>query len=168
MGRLRIILNLVILAIGALIAWHEYHHPPAKPKPSSPTSPPPTAPPPRPEPEETSATRSAPAAPAEAPATADLPREGTGATGAAGETVSAAERAAAERISELTEVPAVPDNAVPGDGSRECPEAYPIKGNATSRIYHEPGRPSYDRTIPEYCFATVGAAEAAGFRAPRH
>jgi hypothetical protein len=45
-----------------------------------------------------------------------------------------------------------------------CPEAFAIKGNASSRIYHLPGEPSYARTIPELCFATEDDARAAGFR----
>ena len=63
--------------------------------------------------------------------------------------------------------PTLPAGAVRGEGSNTCPEAYPIKGNAGSMIYHLPGQPSYDRTVPEFCFATIEEAEAAGFRAPR-
>ncbi len=48
--------------------------------------------------------------------------------------------------------------------ARDCPEDYPIKGNATSRIYHQPGESSYDATIPEMCFATAEIAESMGFR----
>jgi hypothetical protein len=62
---------------------------------------------------------------------------------------------------------AVPAGAVAGDGTATCPPAYPIKGNASSRIYHEPGQSSYGPTIAEYCFASAGAAEAAGFRQSR-
>ena len=58
-------------------------------------------------------------------------------------------------------------NALPGDGTTDCPESHPIKGNASSMIYHEPGRASYARTIPEYCFATAEDAEAAGYRPPQ-
>jgi hypothetical protein len=53
--------------------------------------------------------------------------------------------------------------ALPGDGTRDCPSTYPIKGNATSMLYHEPGTPTYMATIAEYCFSSVGAARAAGF-----
>ncbi len=60
-----------------------------------------------------------------------------------------------------------PAGAVPGDGSPDCPAAYPIKGNAQSLIYHEPDGGSYDRTIPEFCFASAEAAEAAGYRAAK-
>jgi hypothetical protein len=47
---------------------------------------------------------------------------------------------------------------------RECPEEYPIKGNASSRIYHKPGESSYDATIPEICFASDEVADSMGFR----
>lgn len=61
----------------------------------------------------------------------------------------------------------MPAGAVAGDGTADCPADHPIKGNASSRIYHEPGRSSYARTIPEFCFATPEDAEAAGYRAPQ-
>jgi NAD(P) transhydrogenase subunit alpha len=60
-----------------------------------------------------------------------------------------------------------PPGAVQGDGSSDCPEGYPIKGNASSRIYHEPRGASYGLTIPELCFASAADAEAAGYRAAR-
>ena len=50
------------------------------------------------------------------------------------------------------------------DGSQ--PEGYPIKGNADSMLYHEPGGRWYEQTVAEVWFATPEAAEAAGFRAP--
>lgn len=50
----------------------------------------------------------------------------------------------------------------PVDG--ECPSTHPIKGNADSGIYHVPGGLSYDRTVPERCYATEADAEADGFR----
>jgi hypothetical protein len=53
--------------------------------------------------------------------------------------------------------------AVPGDGTHDCPTSYPIKGNMPSMRYHSPGQPSYNRTIPEVCFQSAEAAEAAGF-----
>lgn len=57
-------------------------------------------------------------------------------------------------------------DVVRGDGTKECPPNYPVKGNADSGIYHEPGSSSYAQTIPEFCFASTSAAEAAGFHAP--
>jgi ribosomal protein S6 len=62
----------------------------------------------------------------------------------------------------------VPEGAVRGDGTGECPEAFPIKGNATSKLYHSPGSPSYKRTVPEFCFASTEAAEAAGFNPTKY
>ena len=56
---------------------------------------------------------------------------------------------------------------VVGDGSRDCPEGYSIKGNASSKIYHLQGGRSYDQTIPEVCFATEEDAVAAGYRASK-
>jgi trigger factor len=58
----------------------------------------------------------------------------------------------------------MPHGAVAGTGEAECVEGYPIKGNASSMIYHVPGSSSYDRTIPEMCFAAEEDAVAAGFR----
>ena len=68
--------------------------------------------------------------------------------------------AEAEAAAEENEVPA---GAVRGTESGECPDDYPVKGNASSKLYHTPGSPSYKRTMPEFCFASVEAAEAAGF-----
>ena len=48
------------------------------------------------------------------------------------------------------------------DGS--CPEGYPIKGNASSRIYHLPGSSSYNQTHAELCFASEEDAAGAGYR----
>ncbi|MCC7023075.1 MAG: 30S ribosomal protein S6 [Thermomicrobiales bacterium] len=77
---------------------------------------------------------------------------------ASGETAQAAGTAG------TTETTAeVPEGAIAGTGTNECPPDYPVKGNASSRLYHSPGSPSYNRTIPEFCFASVEAAEAAGF-----
>ncbi|MGH2548481.1 MAG: hypothetical protein ACRDHN_03780 [Thermomicrobiales bacterium] len=67
-----------------------------------------------------------------------------------------------------TEAEAGRNGYVTMDGhADECPDAYPIKGNASSRIYHRPEESSYLVTIPEICFADVGTAEAMGFRARR-
>ena len=60
-----------------------------------------------------------------------------------------------------------PAGAITGTGAADCPEGYAVKGNASSRIYHVPGGNSYDRTIPEFCFASAEDAEAAGFRAAK-
>jgi hypothetical protein len=62
---------------------------------------------------------------------------------------------------------AAPDHFIPEDGAHDCPPAFPIKGNARSHIYHVPGSASYELTMPNICFATEAAAEAAGFRATK-
>lgn len=46
----------------------------------------------------------------------------------------------------------------------DCPSKYPIKGNASSMIYHVPSGQYYDVTNPEECFSTESAAVAAGYR----
>ncbi|MBA3274241.1 MAG: trigger factor [Chloroflexia bacterium] len=56
--------------------------------------------------------------------------------------------------------------AVEGDGSRDAPDGYPIKGNADSMIYHTPESGSYANTIAEWHFATEDDAANAGFRPP--
>lgn len=60
-----------------------------------------------------------------------------------------------------------PRGSVRGDGTATCPTGYPIKGNASSKIYHVPGVASYNATKAEVCFATEDDAVAAGYRAPR-
>jgi large subunit ribosomal protein L17 len=54
--------------------------------------------------------------------------------------------------------------SVEGTGQSDCPEGYPIKGNASSKIFHLPGQGSYENTIPEICFASEADAENAGYR----
>jgi hypothetical protein len=51
----------------------------------------------------------------------------------------------------------------PPDGTN-CPSGYPIKGNRTSKIYHQPGGGFYEQTRPEVCFAGPAEAESAGYR----
>lgn len=50
------------------------------------------------------------------------------------------------------------------DGTQ--PEGFPIKGNASSKLYHVPDSSHYDRTVAEVWFASAEAAEAAGFQLP--
>lgn len=45
-----------------------------------------------------------------------------------------------------------------------CPATHPIKGNAGSGIFHVPGGMSYERTVPERCYASEADAESDGFR----
>jgi small subunit ribosomal protein S2 len=54
------------------------------------------------------------------------------------------------------------DSAAPlADGS--APEGFEVKGNKTSKKFHAPSSPWYDRTNAEVWFRTAEAAEKAGF-----
>ena len=50
----------------------------------------------------------------------------------------------------------------PVDG--QCPDGYPVKANENSGIFHVPGGRSYERTVPERCYATAEDALADGYR----
>jgi large subunit ribosomal protein L4 len=58
-----------------------------------------------------------------------------------------------------------PDSFPPIEGGFE-PDGFPIKGNASSMLYHVPGSAFYERTVPEVWFRTAKAAEDAGFQLP--
>jgi large subunit ribosomal protein L17 len=64
------------------------------------------------------------------------------------------------------------DDAPYGDGSHapledgSQPDGFPIKGNASSMLYHVPDSSHYERTNAEVWFADTDAAEAAGFSLP--
>jgi hypothetical protein len=45
-----------------------------------------------------------------------------------------------------------------------CPTGYPIKVNPASGIFHVPGGRSYERTVPQRCYASAEAAERDGYR----
>jgi micrococcal nuclease len=59
--------------------------------------------------------------------------------------------------------PPPPSSSGPPVSGNACPSEAPIKGNQ-SGIYHVPGGQSYERTIPEECFASEEEAQAAGYR----
>jgi len=46
----------------------------------------------------------------------------------------------------------------------KCPDGYPVKVNPVSGIFHVPGGRSYERTVPQRCYATTEAAERDGYR----
>lgn len=87
---------------------------------------------------------------------------------AALEQEEAAAAAVAADAAETEAADDTPANAVRGDGTTTCPDDYPVKGNASSMLYHSPGSPVYGRTIAEFCFASTEAAEAAGFTPTRY
>lgn len=62
----------------------------------------------------------------------------------------------------------VPPGAVRGDGGRDCPPIYPVKGNRASMLYFDAGSPGYDQTVPEFCFSNAESALAAGFKVTPH
>src|SRR5919107_764114 len=75
-----------------------------------------------------------------------------------------------QRKPELQEPPPPPtatSGGAPPLAGGDCPSEAPIKGNASSRIYHVPGGQFYDRTNAEECFATASDAQDAGYRASR-
>lgn len=61
--------------------------------------------------------------------------------------------------------PTATSGGAPPIAGGDCPGEAPIKGNASSGIYHVPGGDFYDRTNAEECFASESAAEDAGYRA---
>ena len=79
-----------------------------------------------------------------------------------------AERAAEQRanrasvaLTAIQAAAAVDGGAVPGDGSVRCPPRYPVKGDLRTMRYLNPGEPAYDQAVPDVCFESVAAAEAA-------
>ena len=61
-----------------------------------------------------------------------------------------------------TEPVAAPAWVATTDGP--APDGYPVKVNTRSGIFHVPGGRSYDRTVPDRCYATAADAEADGYR----
>ena len=45
-----------------------------------------------------------------------------------------------------------------------CPDGYPVKAKASSKIFHVPGGVLYDKAVPDRCYASPDAAIADGFR----
>ncbi len=114
--------------------------------------------------------------PAEADAAAPVVAEPSAATPAADTEVTEPSQGAADEpasdsggTSKTAETDAAPfgeGSHAPLDGDAQ-PAGFPIKGNASSKLYHRPGTPFYDSTIAEVWFASAEAAEAAGFALPK-
>ncbi len=114
--------------------------------------------------EATGAATEAPAAEAAAEAVTEAPTE-TAATETAATETAATETATAE-------APAAPVEGVEGEfgpgsaaplESGDAPAGFEIKGNKSSKKFHAPSSPWYDRTNAEVWFRTAEDAEAAGF-----
>ncbi len=87
--------------------------------------------------------------------------------------VDAAAEAPAEATPKATASSKLPSDGqgvdwIPGDGANNVPDGFPLKGNASSRIYHPQESASYDVTVAEIYFATPEAAERAGYRLPKN
>ena len=110
-------------------------------------------------------------APADAPRTGDEPVAAVGALGdtnVAGRGADGNGDTARSNVTEAAADAEATDTATwiaPVDGS--CPASHPIKANANSGIYHQPGGRFYERTHAERCYADPAAAEADGFRAAK-
>jgi len=99
-------------------------------------------------------------APAEEAAATEAPTEEAATDAPAEET--AAEVAPDEApAADVADAPAAGSHAPLEDGSQ--PEGFPIKGNAQSQKFHQPGGRWYDQTLAELWFDTPESAEAAGF-----
>ncbi len=88
---------------------------------------------------------------------------------AAAEAVTEAPEASTETSTETSEVSTETaegefgaDSAAPQENG-EAPAGFEIKGNKTSKKFHAPSSPWYDRTNAEVWFRTAEAAEQAGF-----
>jgi len=124
--------------------------------------------------EATGAASEAPAADAAAEAATEAPAAEAAIEAPAAE--AATEAPAAETVAEPAEAPAEAaaastdvaegefgaDSAAPLE-SGDAPAGFEIKGNKTSKKFHAPSSPWYDRTNAEVWFRTAEAAEAAGF-----
>ncbi len=60
--------------------------------------------------------------------------------------------------------PVEPRDWLACDTNGNCPDSHPIKAKDSSGLYHVPGGNTYDRTIPDRCYASEAAAEADGYR----
>jgi micrococcal nuclease len=97
-------------------------------------------------------------------AAATTPPPSPGAPPAGDEPVAAV----GDLVADAAEAPSATESqawVAPVDGA--CPVSHPIKANANSRIYHQPGGRFYDRTQAERCYADAAAAEVDGYRAAK-
>ena len=56
---------------------------------------------------------------------------------------------------------------VDADAEGTCPASHPLKAKDSSKIVHQPGGLSYDRTHADRCYVDLAAAEADGYRAAK-
>ncbi len=98
--------------------------------------------------------------------------EATGAAAEAPAAEAAAESATEAETTDETKAEATDETKAEGEfgadsaaplENGEAPEGFDIKGNKTSKKFHAPTSPWYDRTNAEVWFRTAEAAEQAGF-----
>ena len=56
---------------------------------------------------------------------------------------------------------------VDADAEGACPASHPLKAKDSSKIVHQPGGLSYERTHADRCYVDLAAAEADGYRAAK-
>jgi hypothetical protein len=56
---------------------------------------------------------------------------------------------------------------VDADDDGACPVSHPLKAKDSSKIVHQPGGLSYDRTHADRCYVDLASAEADGYRAAK-
>ena len=52
--------------------------------------------------------------------------------------------------------PTVGDRPWVEPAEQACPATHPVKAKLRSRIFHEPGGASYERTVPDRCYRDAG------------
>ena len=62
---------------------------------------------------------------------------------------------------------APPTAWVDANAEGACPASHPLKAKDSSKIVHQPGGLSYDRTHADRCYVDLAAAEADGYRAAK-
>jgi hypothetical protein len=75
----------------------------------------------------------------------------------------------AEKPPAPAEEPAAPEATtwVQADTEGACPASHPLKAKDSSKIVHQPGGLSYERTHADRCYGDLAAAEADGYRAAK-
>ncbi len=74
-----------------------------------------------------------------------------------------------EKPPAAAEEPAVTESTtwVDADAEGACPASHPLKAKDSSKIVHQPGGLSYERTHADRCYVDLPAAEADGYRAAK-
>lgn len=90
------------------------------------------------------------------------PGQGNGSSAGPTEPTPAAEAPPVEPASDRA-----PASWVDADAEGACPASHPLKAKDSSKIVHQPGGLSYERTHADRCYVDLGAAVADGYRAAK-